>query len=967
MNLRFSKNFMLFLLAAVLMNGQGMGQVRSGAAFLKVLPGARIQSMAGTAGGVIDDPHAVFANPAAAAFFREWEWSAGYTKWIADISNASFIYGKKVPMPWSRDFRLGFGLVYQGISTFNNNSSVMPEASASDVVASISLGQPLSFLSKNISVGANIKYLNSVLAQYSTSSLIYDYGILAKTRSVKLGKNLQGLFTLGASVTQNGRDLTYIQLGTPLPRTVRVGGAVYLGSHNNMRTLLAADYVNVRDEEPYVSIGAELRINRFLAVDAGYDFGSDLFKKVTFGASIRMDDVSMPLGEAFPGKHNAFRFDFATLDASEYFSRTYRGAITHFTSRPEPFQLVAPVRGDSLSGSNFILRWQSAREPDIFDEVIYRVLVDRDSSNIASIIRAYEENSELFWALLENPMILNKETKDTFMPMGVAVGGNYYWTVVAIDQDKQVRFAANSQNAVPQFAVVRSDIELQAVQFEYNPYITMDDYHGRIIVRVKNSGDQTVNNIVVRLKDDIEQLDYNTETLAYTGNDVQVPRQRINDYSISVLRPGEEKKIEMEWRTPLLGRHKITAIIDPDGNVNDHDRLDNEKQTTIFTTPKGSFAAVNDAPEISVHSEGVMMPMITRIAFDENSAAIKKEYLANNVSSVLPAWAQRLCENPDLSIRLKGCADPNSGETEAALGRQRAEAVKKMLQSMGVASDQIVLLAGHVLPKRAMPADSADSEMLRQERRCVQILTSADAQRMLLQPLYKKTETVEQANMQFRSDIASSIPLTSGEIMFVSDAGKIEKSITVNEQKLIPDFSCMLGSEISPQWFDSEIEYSLSIQDSLGRTFQTNVNVMHLKQEKDIKKLVLHIPFEFGATEPSSDAAWQGALETARDVLQNSGMRIRIEGHACAIGSEKVNETISKVRAEAFEKQLKRYLRSRTWLSDEEFLKRIDAPVGRGETRPLMENGGLLSANDSPLKRQLNRRIEVVFYNSEDS
>ena len=51
------------------------GQVRSGGAFLKVLPGARHQGMAGSLTGVIDELNALYANPGATGFLRPWQWS----------------------------------------------------------------------------------------------------------------------------------------------------------------------------------------------------------------------------------------------------------------------------------------------------------------------------------------------------------------------------------------------------------------------------------------------------------------------------------------------------------------------------------------------------------------------------------------------------------------------------------------------------------------------------------------------------------------------------------------------------------------------------------------------------------------------------------------------------------------------------------------------------------------------------
>jgi outer membrane protein OmpA-like peptidoglycan-associated protein len=958
---------LVLLLTTWLSTEEGMTQVRSGAAFLKMMPGARIQSMAGAATAMFDDPHAVFANPAAAAHFREWEWSAGYTKWIADISNASFIYGRRIPAPWSRDFRVGFGLLYQGTSSFNNNLNVLPEASASDVVASISLGQPLSFISDILSVGTNIKYMNSILAQYSASSIIFDYGIMAKSAPVKIGKSMRGVFSLGAAITQNGPDLTFIQMGTPLPQTIRFGGAAYLGLKNNVKMLLSADYVSVKDEDPFLSIGSEFRLNRLLAVNAGYDFGSELFNKITLGASIRLDDVSLPVGDAFPGKHNAFRIDVATLDGSEFFTRTYRGTVTHFASRPEPFKLVTPVRGDSITSSNVMLRWQQAREKDIFDNVTYRVLVDRDSVAIARIINACDRNPELYLGLLENPLIMNKETTDNFLPMGISEGGDYYWTVAAVDKDQQVRFSSG-ENAISNFTVTRSDIELRDIQFDYNPYITMDDYHGLLKVKVRNNGDHSAHNLTIRLQDDVEQLDYNIETLAFSGDEIPMSGNRVEDLTIVELLPGELREVEMEWRTTLLGRHKISAQIDPDGQINELNRLNNSMQKSFYTVPKGSFSAVDETPIVSTASKIVETPLITKIAFEKNSTILNSLYVDQKGRlPVLRILAERLRKNPQLSIQLEGVADSNSNETNTALADSRAEAVKNSLMQMDVLADQINIAPGRVLSARMLPPDSADAEMLRQERRYVEISAPAAGEAILFRPVEERETTIEKAAIQFSSDVASAISFSSGEALFVSNEGQAKQYLNLENKNSTGKVSWRLPPDMSPDWLDQDIDYSMSIQDSLGRSFQTSIKTMRLKQQSETKHHVISVPLQFGEKEPPSEAVWHHVLETAVEILQDSTMRVRVEGHACAIGANDVNQKLSTTRAIYFDQKIRDYLKSgRDKFSADAFL-RIDRPVGFGEARPLVLQESIKNAiSGSFLDRQLSRRIELVFYKAGD-
>ena len=472
----------LFLILGLAVFAPVHSQIRSGSAFLKMLPGARIQSMAAVGTAVLDDPHAIFANPANTSFLREWQWSASYTKWIADISNASFVYGHALPLPWSRHTRVALGLLYQGVPEFNNDATQYAPASANDFVASFSIGQPLGFISQNLSVGGNIKYFKSTLAQYSASSMVCDFGITARTAPFRLTKSFKSVLSLGAAMTQNGSDVTFIQAGTPLPKTFRTGLSVYLGAHKGLQMLVSADYVSAQDEQAYMALGGELMINRFLGINAGYNFGSDLMKNLTLGASIRLDHVGRSVGSAFPGKDNAFRLDVATLDESEFFSRTYRGSATHFPTKPEAFVLRSPAHGDSVFTTQVVLRWHQARDLDVYDHVTYRVLADQDSANIANILSAHSENPELFMSLLQNPLDFNRETIHTSIPMDHVQGGDYYWAVVAMDADQQIQIGQTQNGAIARFTVPLPDIEMRDIVFEPNPEITTDEFQG--LVRV---------------------------------------------------------------------------------------------------------------------------------------------------------------------------------------------------------------------------------------------------------------------------------------------------------------------------------------------------------------------------------------------------------------------------------------------------------------------------------------------------
>jgi outer membrane protein OmpA-like peptidoglycan-associated protein len=84
--------------------------------------------------------------------------------------------------------------------------------------------------------------------------------------------------------------------------------------------------------------------------------------------------------------------------------------------------------------------------------------------------------------------------------------------------------------------------------------------------------------------------------------------------------------------------------------------------------------------------------------------------------------------------------------------------------------------------------------------------------------------------------------------------------------------------------------------------------------------------------------------DVARMLETHPNLRVAIEGHTDATGSESANQSLSQQRAEA----VKRYLTSEAGIAP----SRLRA-IGKGESNPV-------ASNDTPEGRQSNRRVELV-------
>jgi len=396
--------------------------IRAGAAYLKILPGTRQQNLAGSLTGSLDGTFSVYANPGATGFLRHWQFSASYTKWIANISHTSLFYGQqfRFPTPLTEKLYVGVGLHRQGFEDFDasgGNSFV----NASDMLVSLSLGLPIKGISRNLSVGTNIKYFRSELAQYNASTMVFDAGIIFRTspKPFNFLFSEQIIFSAGAAVTQMGKPLTFIAQETPLPRTFRAGVAFNLGKHDGLQLQLAADYRKVRDEDGRVGLGLEI-INlfgrrswgRLMTVRGGYIFDNKrderLFNKFSLGLSFRLDDyINSSRHARKPSgffKNAALRLDGGFLN-SKTFSNIYQGSMTYRPVGPEPFHFV---KSDFMSldvkkpptfsyqvCEEVKLAWESTKDPDLYDQSNYLVFVAKDSSTMLDELINSAKRNEL--------------------------------------------------------------------------------------------------------------------------------------------------------------------------------------------------------------------------------------------------------------------------------------------------------------------------------------------------------------------------------------------------------------------------------------------------------------------------------------------------------------------------------------------------------------------------------------------
>ncbi|MDZ7725055.1 MAG: PorV/PorQ family protein [candidate division KSB1 bacterium] len=955
-------NFKRITLLLLLLTTPLFAQTRSGAAFLKIAPGSRHQSMAGAYTSMLDDPYALYANPAATGFLREWHYSAGYTKWLADISNASLLTGWRVPMPWSRQTRIAAGVLYKGIPDFNNSFTVSQAVSSEDVLVSLGIGQPLTFLSDYVSVGANLKYYRSRLASYNADALIFDTGVMVRTPRFQLAQSYDMLFSVGGSVNQTGRDLIFLNTGTPLPRTVRGGISCYIGSHHGFQFTLLADYVDVLDKEAYVTLGSEIMIDRYISLYGGYNLGADLFERFSFGASVRLEDVRLHLDSVFPGANKAFRLDLSSLDEDNVFARTYRGTAALFPVRPEYFMKEQPLPDDTLAEQSVVLEWEASRDRDLFDDHEYWVIVDQDSNAVKGALDMFRDTGQLFKPdLLDSALFYSASNRSSeFVRLDNLPGGHYYWAIIAYDKDGHYRIAEQNSRPVGHFYVPLADLHVKNFNVQYHDVVTRDDFHGTVSFSIANSGDRTARDIRVKLVDQVVLLD--------SVMDIQASAEW-PQIKIDLLKAGKEKKYKFDWRTPKLGQHQAVITIETRENIKEWNSENNVYKYNLFTIPKGGFEAPDTAVIHLTSEVSIKLPIITEVNFDIESTEVPFEYLnQTNMDPHLKILANRLVKHPNLSVQLQGYVDPNTENADSMMAVKRSQAVRDSLIRLGVASDQIQLMEGVILPERRTPYNRTIRRWIHEERRYVKITAVDSAQAVLFKPVLHTDIERLQLNVNCLPDIHAYVPMDSVRYRF--KAGSL-----VHGTQNSPANPFYLGDTLKwkpkkvnlPQWNGKTANAVIQITDSLGRFFRTPVQQIALIDRAILRENRTAVPLKFSGTDPTYSFYWERIFDQARQMFKEPGMRLKFEGHACAIDPFGVNPRLSQRRAETFHQGFINYMKEHHPAALEAFQKRLEPPRGYAENQPLgikrlRGEFIMLGDNDMPIGRKLNRRIEIVFY-----
>lgn len=255
--------------------------------FLRTDVNARAAALNGSFVSMKDDPNVLFYNPAALGTLSRPKVSASYMDLLLDVDMGSLSFAQYIN---------GIGNIGGGITYINYGSFVRTDENLNDlgtfgakelaIIAGIA-----GHYDEEILFGANIKYIYSSYAEYSSNALAIDLGFLYEIPSQNI--------SIGGSILNLGTQLKkYMNTSEPLPLDVKLGitkRPEHLPINLNLDFhRLNEKYNTFLDRFSNFTIGAEIIMSESLRLRAGYN--NKQRKDFKMGTGVGLVGFSMGAG-----------------------------------------------------------------------------------------------------------------------------------------------------------------------------------------------------------------------------------------------------------------------------------------------------------------------------------------------------------------------------------------------------------------------------------------------------------------------------------------------------------------------------------------------------------------------------------------------------------------------------------------------------------------------------------------------
>ena len=181
----------------------------AGAQFLKIGPGARVDSLGGAFGAIANDVTTIYWNPAGLSQLEKTSFSDTHTIWLADVRYNYLAFA----IPIEKVGTLGASVTFLNVPDTEITNLDFPDGtglwySAWDTAVSLAYSRQLYQKESgvNLSVGINAKYIHQQIHRESARGVAIDVGTLYHTgwRSLRIGMSFSNF---GPEMRFSGPDL----------------------------------------------------------------------------------------------------------------------------------------------------------------------------------------------------------------------------------------------------------------------------------------------------------------------------------------------------------------------------------------------------------------------------------------------------------------------------------------------------------------------------------------------------------------------------------------------------------------------------------------------------------------------------------------------------------------------------------------------------------------------------------------
>lgn len=274
---------------------------------------ARIVAMGGAYAAVVKDIQALACNPAGLMHIQNMQVTLMHN--IGIIDDTEYLaWGGPIKAGGS----LGAGVLYRHLPDIDNTGDEDSALAVSDMVVIIGYARAFRAdpnASANLGAGLNLKWLRSILGEYTATTMAVDFGVWWRPNAFKD-------FQLGLALQNLGGSLKYLEAEEALPLNFKLGTAYHLLKATPHQLTMTAD-VNIPRETEWLraGVGAEYWFNNLIALRLGYQYQNEsLASVVQGGVGVRYaaGNINIQLDYAF----KPVVFSSETFDSEHFLSLT---------------------------------------------------------------------------------------------------------------------------------------------------------------------------------------------------------------------------------------------------------------------------------------------------------------------------------------------------------------------------------------------------------------------------------------------------------------------------------------------------------------------------------------------------------------------------------------------------------------------------------------------------------------------